>query len=68
MNPAIKQAIEKAGSQAELARLINMKPNACNNAIYRGYFAPERARMIHDLYGIPYRELINPKLARALPN
>lgn len=59
-------AVEKAGSISALARLVGVAHQVMNRWVQKGFVPLDRAVQINQEYGIPTRELVNPKLVDAL--
>ena len=62
----IDNAIEAAGSAAELARFLKVTHQAIYYWKVRGWVPPERALQIERKFGIPRVTLVSPRLARVL--
>lgn len=62
----IDRALAAAGGGPEAYKRIAELLGTSLNFVYlskrRGYFPPERARMISDAYGIPLTDLVSAKL------
>ncbi len=63
---ALDAAVEKAGSISALARLIGVKHQVVNRWVQKGFVPLDRAVQINQEYGIPTRDLVNPRLVNAL--
>jgi len=59
-------AVEKAGSISALARFVGVAHQVMNRWVQKGYVPLDRAVQINQEYGIPTRELVNPKLVKVL--
>ena len=62
----VDRALDAAGGGPEAYKKLAEQLGVSVNFIYlskrRGYFPPERGRVIADLYGIPLADLISAKL------
>lgn len=58
----IEKAIAAATSQAQLARELGCTQQNVSLWLHQGWVPSRRAKEIEMLYGIPRRELIDPKL------
>lgn len=66
----VEQAIIKAGGGTEgiakLAELFGCTPQAITNFRRKGWFPPERAQQVSDVYGIPVAELVRSDIRQLL--
>lgn len=58
----IAQAIALAGSQEKLAARLGIFKHAVQKWVARGYVPPARAIEIESEFGIPRRDLLDPRL------
>jgi len=58
----IARAVALAGNQGALALALNVSQQAVSAWETQGFVPLERAKGIAELYGIPRRELINPRI------
>lgn len=64
----IARAIALAGGQSALALRIGVHRQAVQKWAARGYVPPRRVIEIEAEYGIPRRELLDPRLAELVAN
>ncbi len=64
VSSGLQAAIDAAGSQAELGRVLGVTPPAISGWVQAGYVPPPRALQIEALYNIPRRTLLDPALLR----
>lgn len=66
MRKAIQEAIDKAGSQAALGDQIKTSKQFVGKAVQQGWLPLEKAKIVHDLYGIPLVDLVRDDIADAM--
>ena len=62
----IARAIQDAGSQEQLATRLGVSKQAVQKWAKRGYAPPQRIVEIETEFGIPKRDLLDPRLADLL--
>lgn len=50
------------GPQAEIAEVLGVTEPFVSKCVKRGWFPMDRARTLSDKYGVPFADLINPRL------
>lgn len=58
----IELAVLKAGCQKHLASVMGVSQQSVSKWVSQGFVPMDRAEQIHELYGIPKRVLVDPKL------
>jgi len=74
MKAGVDAALKKAGgdgditpeSYKKIADLLGVKLQFIYTCRRKGFFPPERARMVSDAYGVPLAELVSPQVAALL--
>jgi len=66
MKSAIDKAIEKAGNGLALAVQLDVSPQYISKARGQGWLSYDKAKIVHDLYGIPLVDLVHKDLARVM--
>lgn len=57
MKESLDKAINIAGSQSALARMINVKPQAVNQWVKQGFVSRKSAKKVSRAVGIPLEQL-----------
>jgi len=65
-NQSINDAIAKAGGQKQLAIDLGVTQQFISASVQKGFLPPERAMQVEQMYGIPRKKMVNPKLAKLL--
>ena len=63
MKSPIDTAIEKAGNGVRLAIQLDVSPQYISKARRQGWLSLDKAKIVHDLYGIPLVDLVHRDLA-----
>lgn len=59
--PALDLAVQAAGSISALSRELGVSHQVTNRWVQQGFMPLARARQVAKLYGLPLRELADPK-------
>lgn len=74
MQRGVDQALLRAGGTSEItpdsykkiAELLNVKVQFIYTCRRKGFFPPDRARVVADAYGVPLAHIVSPQVAALL--
>lgn len=74
MKQGVDQALKKASGNGEvtpesykkIAELLGVRVQFIYTCRRKGFFPPERARVVADAYGVPLAQLVSPQVAALL--
>lgn len=66
MKSGIQVAVEFVGSQSELARRLNVTPQAVQSWVTQGYVPNSRVIEIKNMTGVPAHDLMSPDTVNLL--